>query len=126
MVCGYSPCSLGIPSVMQLTPSFFLSYLQDGVGIYVSSALSWHIIPGCSVSFTSFLKIHRHTKVCEYGLKKKNPYKLVSEMHSLSSGISPTSLNFSLPLLTGNVRLSPENTAFPVALSNNDWFFFQI
>ena len=64
--------------------------------------------------------------MCEYGLKKKNPYKLVSEMHSLSSGISPTSLNFSLPLLTGNVRLSPENTAFPVALSNNDWFFFQI
>lgn len=78
-----------------------------------------------TVSFTSILKIHRHMKVCEYGLKK-SPYKLVSEIHSLSFAISPTFLNFSLPLLTGNIRLSPENTAFPVAISDNDWFFFQI
>ena len=48
MVCGYSPHSLGIPSVMQLAASFFLSYLEDGVGIYVLSALGWHSIPGCS------------------------------------------------------------------------------
>lgn len=119
------------------TGSIILSLLLRGWGRdlrFIRTGLAQH--PRLfTVSLTSFLKIHRHTKVCEYGLKKKKkttttpaspPYKLVSEIHRLSFAISPTALNVSLPLLTGNVRLSPGNTAFPVALSNNDWFFFQI